>query len=92
MSYVIDVARLGNKYLTDTEPWKIFKDNPERVKDIIHNSVQIVANISILCEPFLPFTSKKIKGHLNVSDLNWNDIGSSILSSDHKQNIKVQNN
>ena len=84
MSYFIDVARLGNKYLTDTEPWKIFKDNPERVKDIIHNSVQIVANISILCEPFLPFTSKKIKGHLNVSDLNWNDIGSSILSSDHK--------
>ena len=83
MSYVIDVARLGNKYLTDTEPWKIFKNNPERVKDIIHNSVQIVANISILCEPFLPFTSKKIKGHLNVSDLNWNDIGPSILSSDH---------
>ena len=59
MSYVIDVARLGNKYLTDTEPWKIFEENPERVKGIIHNSVQIVANISILCEPFIPFTSKK---------------------------------
>ena len=42
MSY-IDVARLGNKYLTDTEPWKIFKENPERVNDIIYNSVQIVA-------------------------------------------------
>ena len=83
MSFVIDVARLGNKYLTDTEPWKIFKDNPERVKDIIHNSVQIVANISILCEPFLPFTSNKIKGHLNVSDLNWNNIGSEILNFDH---------
>ena len=60
MSYVIDVARLGNKYLTDTEPWKIFEENPERVKDIIYKSVQIVANISILCEPFIPFTSKKI--------------------------------
>ena len=83
MSYVIDIARLGNKYLTDTEPWKIFKDNPERVKNIIHNSLQIVANISILCEPFLPFTSKKIKGHLNISNLNWNDIGPNILSSDH---------
>ena len=83
MNFVIDVARLGNKYLTDTEPWKIFKDNPERVKDIIHNSVQIVANISILCEPFLPFTSNKIKGHLNVSDLNWNNIGSEILNFDH---------
>ena len=83
MSYVIDIARLGNKYLTDTEPWKIFKDNPERVKNIIYNSLQIVANISILCEPFLPFTSKKIKGHLNISNLNWNDIGTNILSSDH---------
>ena len=83
MSFVIDVARLGNKYLTDTEPWKIFKDKPERVKDIIYNSVQIVANISILCEPFLPFTSNKIKGHLNVSDLNWNNIGSEILNFDH---------
>ena len=83
MSYVIDIARLGNKYLTDTEPWKIFKDKPERVKNIIHNSLQIVANISILCEPFLPFTSNKIKDHLNVSNLNWNDIGKNILSSDH---------
>ena len=83
MSYVIDIARLGNKYLTDTEPWKIFKDEPERVKNIIHNSLQIVANISILCEPFLPFTSNKIKDHLNVSNLNWNDIGKNILSSDH---------
>ena len=83
MSHVIDVARLGNKYLTDTEPWKIFKGNPDRVKDIIYNSIQIVANISILCEPFLPFTSKKIKGHLNVSDLIWNDIGSNILNPDH---------
>ena len=83
MSYVIDVARLGNKYLTDTEPWKIFKDDPERVKDIIYNSIQIVGNISILCEPFLPFTSNKIKGHLNISDLSWNDIGPSVISPDH---------
>ena len=83
MSYVIDVARLGNKYLTDTEPWKIVKDDPERVKDIIHNSIQIAANISILCEPFLPFTSNKIKDHLNISDLSWNDIGSSVMSADH---------
>ena len=83
MSYVIDVARLGNKYLTDTEPWKIFKDDPDRVKDIIHNSIQIVGNISILCEPFLPFTSNKIRGHLNISDLSWDDIGSSVMPTDH---------
>tara|TARA_B100000482_G_scaffold186510_1_gene164234 strand:+ start:4136 stop:6145 length:2010 start_codon:yes stop_codon:yes gene_type:complete len=83
MSYVIDVARLGNKYLTDTEPWKIFKDDPDRVKDIIHNSIQIVGNISILCEPFLPFTSNKIRDHLNISDLSWDDIGSSVMLPDH---------
>ena len=79
MGYVIDVARLGNKYLTDTEPWKIFKGDQNRVQDIIYNSIQIVANIAILCEPFLPFTSKKIKAHLNISDISWKDIGSSIL-------------
>ena len=84
MGYVIDVARLGNKYLTDTEPWKIFKDDENRVKDIIYNSIQIVANISVLCEPFLPFTSNKIKTHLNVTaDISWKDIGSSILNPGH---------
>lgn len=84
MSYVIDVARLGNKYLTDTEPWKIFEENPERVKGIIHNSVQIVANISILCEPFIPFTSKKIKELLNISDINWSNASSSIVNAGHE--------
>ena len=84
MSYVIDVARLGNKYLTDTEPWKIFEENPERVNDIIYNSVQIVANISILCEPFIPFTSKKIKELLNISDINWSNASSSIVNAGHE--------
>ena len=84
MSYVIDVARLGNKYLTDTEPWKIFEENPERVKGIIHNSVQIVANISILCEPFIPFTSKKIRELLNISDLHWSNASSSIVNAGHE--------
>ena len=84
MSYVIDVARLGNKYLTDTEPWKIFEENPERVKGIIHNAVQIVANISILCEPFIPFTSKKIRKLLNISDINWSNASSSIVNAGHE--------
>ena len=84
MSYVIDVARLGNKYLTDTEPWKIFEENPERVKGIIHNSVQIVANISILCEPFIPFTSKKIRKLLKISDINWSNTSSSIVNAGHE--------
>ena len=84
MSYVMDVARLGNKYLTDTEPWKIFEENPERVKGIIHNSVQIVANISILCEPFIPFTSKKIRKLLNISDIHWSNASSSIVNAGHE--------
>tara|TARA_B100002052_G_scaffold17452_1_gene13924 strand:+ start:4427 stop:6439 length:2013 start_codon:yes stop_codon:yes gene_type:complete len=84
MSYVIDVARLGNKYLTDTEPWKIFEENPERVKGIIYKSVQIVANISILCEPFIPFTSKKIRELLNISDINWSNASSSIVNAGHE--------
>ena len=89
MSYVIDVARLGNKYLTDTEPWKIFEENPERVKGIIHNSVQIVANISILCEPFIPFTSKKIRELLNISDIHWSNASSSIVNAGHEISRKA---
>ena len=71
----MNLARLGNKYLTDSEPWKIFKTDEVRVKTILNISLQICANLSILCEPFLPFTSKRLAGLLNMPQLHWADAG-----------------
>ena len=70
---LMNLARLGNKYLTDTEPWKKQKENPEYVKTILHISLQICASLSILCEPFLPFTAKKLQKMLNLNNKNWSD-------------------
>ncbi len=61
---LMNLARLGNKYLADEEPWKQIKENPERVKTIMNVALQIATALSVLCEPFLPFTSKKLKGIL----------------------------
>jgi methionyl-tRNA synthetase len=72
---LMDLARLGNKYLADTEPWKLIKTNPERVKTIMNLSLQISANLAILIEPFLPFTAQKLNKMLNVGDLKWKDTG-----------------
>jgi methionyl-tRNA synthetase len=66
---LMNVARLGNKYLADEEPWKVMKDNPERVKTQMYVALQIAAALSVLAEPFLPFTSKKLSKILNLSDL-----------------------
>ena len=74
-SELMNLARLGNKYLTDTEPWKKQKENPEYVKTILHVSLQICASLSILCEPFLPFTAKKLQKMLNLDNKNWADGG-----------------
>ncbi len=73
---IMNVARLGNKYLADEEPWKMVKENPERVKTQMYVALQIASALSVLCEPFLPFTSAKLKNILkqNDSNLNWNDI------------------
>lgn len=76
---MMNVARLGNKYLTDNEPWKIFKSNPERVATILNVSLQIAANLSILSEPFLPFSAKKLREMLNMEKYLWNEAGSSEL-------------
>ena len=65
----MNLARLGNKYLADEEPWKQIKTDPERVKNIMFVALQIAAALSVLCEPFLPFTSKKLKGILNLETL-----------------------
>ena len=69
----------GNKYLTDTEPWKKQKEDPEAVKTILHLSLQICASLSVLCEPFLPFTAKKLQHILNIDNKNWQDGGRSDL-------------
>ena len=72
---VIDLARLGNKYLAEEEPWKLIKtDQKERVKTIMNISIQLCAVLSIVCEPFLPSTSEKLKKILNFENSSWNSI------------------
>ena len=71
----MNLARLGNKYLADTEPWKVIKTDPERVKTIMNISLQITANLSILLEPFLPFSMATLRSWLNCSDLKWDEAG-----------------
>ncbi len=82
---LMNIARMGNKYLADTEPWAIFKSNPEQVKTILFYSLQITANLAILCEPFLPFTAKKLKKMLQLpSHVNWDMSGNiNILPVNH---------
>jgi methionyl-tRNA synthetase len=67
----MNMARLGNKYLAETEPWKISKTNENRVKTILYVALQITTNLSIILEPFLPFTSKKLHTLLNIQKLDW---------------------
>jgi methionyl-tRNA synthetase len=69
---MMNVARLGNKYLADEEPWKMVKENPERVKTQMYVALQIASALVSLCEPFLPFTSKKLCNILNIEINNWN--------------------
>jgi methionyl-tRNA synthetase len=68
---MMNVARLGNKYLADEEPWKMVKENPERVKTQMYVALQIASALASLCEPFLPFTSKKLCNILNIEINNW---------------------
>ena len=71
-SEFMNIARIGNKYLADEEPWKVIKENPERVKTVIFISLHISSVLAIVSEPFIPFTSKKIKNILNFKDeINW---------------------
>lgn len=71
----MNLARIGNKYLAETEPWKLAKTDMNRVATIMHLSLQIVANLSIAFEPFLPFSSKKLREMINMPSFNWNDLG-----------------
>jgi methionyl-tRNA synthetase len=79
LAEAMKVARLGNKYLADTEPWNIIKTNESRVAEILYHSIQITATLSIILEPFLPFSCKKLRKMLQIEALSWNLIGSSDL-------------
>ncbi len=89
LSELMNLARLGNKYLADEEPWKQIKTDPNRVKTVMFVALQIAAALAVLCEPFLPFTSSKLKGILNMDEsgtLKWNDVGAEkiLLPSQHQ--------
>lgn len=72
---VMELARMGNRYLAETEPWKIIKNDPKRVETILHIALQITANLSILFDPFLPSTAEKIRSFLNLEEFNWDQAG-----------------
>ncbi len=72
----MNFSRIGNKYLADTEPWKVVKTDPERVKTILNIALQITANTAIAIEPFMPFTAEKMLRMLNVSKFGWEQMGS----------------
>jgi len=75
INLMIDLARLGNKYLADTEPWKVIKtDESHKVDTIMNISIQICGVLSLICEPFLPNTSKKLKNQFNIKTIKWEDI------------------
>ena len=83
----MDLARLGNKYLADEEPWKIFKTNPDRVKTILNVCLQITANLTIVLDPFLPYSMQKLRSYLNFEKQEWQRLGESdLLSAGHKIN------
>ena len=80
----MNLARLGNKYLADTEPWKVVKTDPERVKTILNIALQITAELSIAIEPFMPFSAAKIIKMLNIEKLDWERLGDAeVLAAGH---------
>ncbi|HBI40811.1 MAG TPA: methionine--tRNA ligase [Tenacibaculum sp.] len=89
---MMNLARLGNKYLADEEPWKVIKEDEERVKTIMYVALQIATGLAVLCEPFLPFTSSKLKNILNINtpeaDNKWTDISEKevLLDPSHQIN------
>lgn len=85
MQEFMNLARLGNKYLADTEPWKVIKEDEQRVQTILNIGLQIAANLAILAEPFLPHSSTKLKAMLNLDVHDWNEAGSENILQDNHQ-------
>lgn len=87
LKFAMDLARLGNKYLADAEPWIVVKTDPERVKTIMYVSLQITANLTVIFAPFLPFSMDKLRGFLNMDELNWSNLGrTDLLPGGHQVN------
>lgn len=84
LSHFMNIGRLGNKYLADEEPWKVYKDDEERVKTVLYVAAQIVANLSLVAQAFLPKTADKLLGMLNLEAQDWSKVGSdSLLENEH---------
>ena len=75
----MNLARIGNKYITECEPWKVWKTDPKRVETILNISLQLVANLAIAFEPFLPFSSEKLRKMINMPNFEWSQLGSTDL-------------
>ena len=86
---LMNIARLGNKYLADSEPWKIKNDYPERVEEILNVSFIIVSYLAILSEPFIPFTSIKLKNMIGIKEFDWDDLDN--LKDEIDFNFKINN-
>ena len=81
----MNLARIGNRYITETEPWKVWKTDPERVKTILHVCLQLTANLSISFEPFLPFSSARLREMLSLDTFRWEQLGTmDILKAGHQ--------
>ena len=81
----MNLARIGNKYIADCEPWKVVKTDPNRVRTIIYISLQLTANLAIAFEPFLPFSSEKLRKMIDMSEFSWEDLGKTDLLASGKQ-------
>lgn len=81
----MNLARIGNKYIADCEPWKVIKTDPERVMTIIYISLQLTANLAIAFEPFLPFSSERLRKMIDMESFNWEQLGSTDLLPAGKQ-------
>ena len=80
----MNLARLGNKYLADTEPWKVIKTDEGRVKTILNICLQISANLSTLMEPFMPFSSQKLREFMNIDVIDWAKMGDGVIPAGHE--------
>ena len=84
LSEMMNLARLGNKYLAETEPWKLKKIDEERTQTIMNIALQLAASLSVLSKPFLPFTAEKLAAMLNVSETSWDQASEQLLSANHQ--------